>query len=211
MRCRNYPVSLLPSLFLGTNLAKSEWLGSSWCCRHVLLCCVDAAQHVDLPLTVSFISVRNCCITFVSSGLICCWNVTISAAVTMSQFCCCWSFESFRAVMSLDDTPLSCQTQLCFVTTLSKRECAGASVTSFADWHALCRSQVCMQIISDAEREREKKNQRRKDATANFCGAVLRSQFHTCEHNMSCRSKVHCDPDLHPCVSHISFFLEFWP
>ena len=36
--------------------------------------------------------------------------------------------------------------QLCFMATLSQRECVGASVTSAADRCALCRGEVCMQI-----------------------------------------------------------------
>ena len=43
-----------------------------------------------LPLTVSFISVRNGCITSATSCLNCHWNVTTAAVVTVSVYrsCC---------------------------------------------------------------------------------------------------------------------------
>ena len=43
---------------------------------------------------------------------------------------------------------MECQMQLCFVATLSQRECVGASVTSAADTCALCRGEVYMHIPS---------------------------------------------------------------
>ena len=67
-------------------------------------------------------------------------NPTAAGAVVLPQI-----FEGFRAfppVMSLGDAPLPCQMQLCFVATLGRRECVGASVTSAADRCALCRCEV---------------------------------------------------------------------
>ena len=67
-----------------------------------------------LPLTVSFMTVRNCCITSAISCLDCCRNVTISAAVTMSvhnsaaagDAAAAADFRAFPPVMSLDDATL---------------------------------------------------------------------------------------------------------
>ena len=39
-------------------------------------------------------------------------------------------FRAFPPVMSLNDAPLPCQMQFCFVTTSDQRYCVGASVTS---------------------------------------------------------------------------------
>ena len=84
LECRNYPLSLLPSHFSKNEVADSVWLGSS--CFAVTFCCavLMLLNMSLLPLTVSFISVRNCCVTSAISCLSCCWNVTISAVVTMS-------------------------------------------------------------------------------------------------------------------------------
>ena len=73
MKCQNYPC----------------WFGSTKFCNDALM----LLNMSILPLTVSSMSVRSCCITSAISCLNGCWNVTISAVVTIvcSQFCCCWS------------------------------------------------------------------------------------------------------------------------
>ena len=105
-----------------------------------------------LPLTVSFTSVRNCCIASVISCLDYCWNVTISAVVTMSVHnsaaAGAAAFEDVRAlplVMSLNDAPLPCRMQLCYVSALSARECVVASVTSAAEKCAKCMGAMYIQ------------------------------------------------------------------
>ena len=83
-KCRKSPLSLLPSQLLEK--------------RPLIRCGLEAAGFADtfcsavlmllnlsiLLLAVSFISVRNCCITSSITCLNCRWNTTISAVVTMS-------------------------------------------------------------------------------------------------------------------------------
>ena len=79
-------LSLVVAAFPGcrNEVSDSAWLGSSWVFADTFCSAVLMLLNLSvLPLAVSFISVRNCCITSAISCLNCCWNVTISATVTM--------------------------------------------------------------------------------------------------------------------------------
>ena len=84
LKCREYPLSLLPShcpemkspIRYGL---EATGFAVTFCSAVLMLLNMSI-----LPLTVSFISVRNCCVTSASSCLNCCCNVTISAALTMA-------------------------------------------------------------------------------------------------------------------------------
>ena len=84
LKCREYPLSLLPSHCPEMKSPIRYGLEATGFavtfCNAVLM----LLNMSILPLAVSFISVRNCCITSAISCLSCCWNVTISAVVTMA-------------------------------------------------------------------------------------------------------------------------------
>ena len=122
--------------------------------------CNDALMLLNmssLPLTVSSISVRSCCIT---SDISCLngWNVTISAVVTIVSFTILLllellllprdskDFRTFPHVVSLNDAPLLCQMQVCFVASLSQRECVGASGTKASDKCAVCNGECTYKL-----------------------------------------------------------------
>ena len=103
-KCRNYPLSLLPSQFLGMRSLiryglESNGFADTFCGAVLML-----LKMLILLLTVSFTSIFSCCSQllyhschFLSQLLVECDHICCGDHVC-SQFCCCWSWSCYRGL-----------------------------------------------------------------------------------------------------------------